>query len=104
MTSTLRATLGPVYRFLNGIDLPSWSRIGKLPIFFSVSCEGISLFVFTSPSNSAVLSMLSDFVRGESEVSIDGLGMAHELCDITSFATGLVAIALGIVFEVATTP
>jgi hypothetical protein len=46
---------------LNGMDLPSLSKIGRFSIFLSVAWVGRSLFVFTSPSNSTVLSMASRF-------------------------------------------
>ena len=53
ITNTLRATLGPVYIFLNGMLLPSRSSTLMFAILFSVSWEGISLLVFRSPVNSA---------------------------------------------------
>lgn len=78
MTSTLRATLGPVYRFLNGMLLPSASRTGKFSILFNVACEGISLFVLTSPAKSTVLSTPSPCFERVELVSMEVLGGVEE--------------------------
>jgi len=54
--NTLLATFGPLYRSLNGIALPSLSSTINFSTRAKSSCVGISLFVFTSPLNSSVLS------------------------------------------------
>jgi hypothetical protein len=86
-------TPGPVYRFLNGSDFPSLSNIGRFSIFFSVAWVGRSLFVFTSPSNSIVLSMLSRFssecLCGDvSFVSMCGFDGVLFSCDMSALADG----------------
>lgn len=53
ITKTRLATFGPEYKLLNGLVFPSLSKTIILSTFLNTSCEGISLFVSTSPINSA---------------------------------------------------
>lgn len=46
--------MGPLYRSLNGIALPSLSKTLRLSMRARVARVGISLLVLTSPANSRV--------------------------------------------------
>jgi hypothetical protein len=100
MINTLRATFGPVYRFLKGMVLPSESNIGRFSIFFRVCCVGRSLFVLTSPSKSAVLSM-SSRLFGDS--SVDCLGGAVDISFTSPFEVAVAASFSGVLLESAVT-
>jgi hypothetical protein len=67
--------------------------MGRFSIFFSVAWVGKSLFVFTSPSNSIVLSMLSRFssewMCGDvAFVLMGGFDGMLFSCDVSALADG----------------